>query len=139
MIYRSKSKYKSKKVMRDGLVFDSLLEYRRWRELLLLERAGKIQDLKRQVSFELIPAQYEEIPTGEYYVRGEKKGQEKIKRVCVEQSVCYVADFVYRNAEDGKTIVEDAKGFETKDFIIKRKLLLWVHGIKLKITKEQKL
>jgi hypothetical protein len=132
MIYRSK--YKSRKVMRDGQVFDSLLEYRRWRELLLLERAGKIQDLKRQVSFELIPAQYEEIPTGEFYVRGERKGQEKIKRVCVEQSVCYVADFVY--TEGGKQIVEDTKGFETKDFIIKRKLLLWVHGIKLKITKE---
>lgn len=116
------------------MVFDSLLEYRRWRELLLLERAGKIQDLQRQVSFELIPAQYEEIPTGEYYVRGEKKGQEKVKRVCVEQSVCYVADFVY--TEGGKQIVEDTKGFETKDFIIKRKLLLWVRGIKLKITKE---
>lgn len=134
MIYRSKNKYGSRKVMRDGQVFDSLLEYRRWRELLLLERAGKIQGLQRQVSFELIPAQYEEIPTGEYYVRGEKKGQEKVKRVCVEQSVCYVADFVY--TEDGKQIVEDTKGFETKDFIIKRKLLLWVHGIKLKITKE---
>lgn len=131
---KAKNKYGSRKVMRDGLVFDSLLEYRRWRELLLLERAGKIQDLRRQVSFELIPAQYEEIPTGEYYVRGEKKGQEKIKRVCVEQSVCYVADFVY--TEDGRQIVEDSKGFETKDFIIKRKLLLWVHGIKLKITKE---
>ena len=131
---RTRSKYKSRKVVRDGLVFDSLLEYRRWRELLLLERAGKIQGLQRQVSFELIPAQYEEIPTGEYYVRGEKKGQEKIKRVCVERSVCYVADFVY--TEDGKQVVEDSKGFETKDFIIKRKLLLWANGIKLKITKE---
>jgi hypothetical protein len=131
---RKRNKYGSRKIERDGQVFDSLLEYRRWRELLLLERAGKIQDLQRQVSFELIPAQYEEIPTGEYYVRGERKGQEKIKRVCVEQSVVYVADFVY--TEDGKQIVEDTKGFETKDFIIKRKLLLWVHGIKLKITKE---
>lgn len=131
---RKQTKYKSRKVMRDGLVFDSMAEYRRWRELLLLERAGKIQDLQRQVPFELIPAQYEEIPTGEYYVRGEKKGQEKIKRVCVEQSVVYVADFVY--TEGGRQIVEDTKGFETKDFIIKRKLMLWVHGIKLKITKE---
>lgn len=131
---RKRNKYGSRKVMRDGLVFDSMAEYRRWRELLLLERAGKIQDLQRQVPYELIPAQYEEIPTGEYYVRGERKGQEKVKRVCVEQSVVYVADFVY--TEDGRQIVEDTKGFETKDFIIKRKLMLWVHGIKLKITKE---
>lgn len=129
-----RSKYKARKIERDGLVFDSMAEYRRWCELLLLQRAGKIQDLRRQVPFELIPAQYEEIPTGETYVRGERKGQEKTKRVCVEKSVVYLADFVY--TEDGKQIVEDSKGFETKDFIIKRKLLLLVHGIKLKITKE---
>lgn len=124
-----KTKYHSRKVVRDGQVFDSLLEYRRWRELLLLERAGKIRDLKRQVGFELIPAQYEEIPTGTYYVRGGRKGQEKIKRVCVEQSVCYVADFVY--TEGGNLIVEDTKGVRTAEYIIKRKLMLHVHGIKI--------
>lgn len=129
-----KLKFKNRKITRDGMVFDSLLEYRRWRELLLLERAGKIQDLRRQVSFELIPAQYEEIPTGEYYVRGEKKGQEKIKRVCVEQSVCYVADFVY--TEGGKQIVEDTKGYKGGGayalFTLKRKMMLYVHGIRVR-------
>ena len=112
------------------MTFDSLKEYRKFRELLLLEKAGEITDLKRQVEFELIPAQYEEIPTGEVYKRGELKGQPKIKRVCLELSVKYIADFVYK--EDGKTIVVDTKGFRTKDYILKRKMMLYFHGIRIK-------
>lgn len=128
---KSKAKYGNKKIFRDGEWFDSIHEYERYRELLLLQRAKKISDLRRQVPFELIPAQYELIPTGEKYVRGERKGQEKIKRVCVEQSVVYNADFVY--TMDGKTVVEDAKSeaTRTKDYIIKRKLMLFVKGIKI--------
>ena len=125
-----KSKYRSKKITRDGLTFDSLKEYRRFCDLLLLERAGAITDLKRQVAFELIPAQYEEIATGEFYKRGERKGQPKFKRVCIEQSVVYNADFVY--TENGKKVVEDTKGVKTKDYIVKRKLMLYVHGIRIK-------
>lgn len=127
---RSKSKYHSKKITRDGMTFDSLKEYRKFRELLLLEKAGEITDLQRQVEFELIPAQYEEIPTGEVYKRGEQKGQPKMKRVCLELSVKYIADFVYK--ENGKTIVVDTKGFRTKDYILKRKMMLYFHGIKIK-------
>lgn len=128
---KSQSKYKNKKIFRDGEWFDSVHEYKRYRELLLLQRTGEISDLRRQVPFELIPAQYEDLPTGEFYVRGERKGQEKIKRVCVEQSVVYNADFVY--TMDGKTIVEDTKSdpTKTKDYIIKRKLMLFVKGIKI--------
>ena len=128
----SHSKYKNKKIFRDGEWFDSIHEYKRYRELLLLQRAGAISDLRRQVPFELIPAQYELIPTGEFFVRGERKGQEKHKRVCVEQSVVYNADFVY--TMDGKTVVEDAKSeaTRTKDYIIKRKLLLYFYGIQIK-------
>lgn len=127
----SRNKYKNKKIFRDGEWFDSVHEYKRYRELIFLVRAKKISDLRRQVPFELIPAQYELIPTGEKYVRGERKGQEKIKRVCVEQSVVYNADFVY--TMDGKTVVEDAKSeaTRTKDYIIKRKLMLYVKGIKI--------
>lgn len=128
----SRNKYKNKKIFRDGEWFDSIHEYKRYRELLLLQRTGEISDLRRQVPFELIPAQYEDIPTGEFYVRGERKGQEKIKRVCVEQSVVYNADFVY--TMDGKTVVEDTKSdpTKTKDYIIKRKLMLYVNGIKIR-------
>lgn len=125
-----RSKYHSRKITRDGVTFDSMKEYRRFCELSLLQRAGAITELKRQVEFELLPAQYEEIPTGEIYRQGERKGQPKYKRVCVEKSVKYVADFVYK--ENGKYIVEDTKGFKTKDYILKRKMMLYFHNIKIK-------
>ncbi len=130
MRYYRKSKYQNKKVTYNGQTFDSKREAKRHQELLLLERAGVISDLQTQVSFELLPAFFEEVPTGEIYKRGPKKGQPKTKKVCVEQSVKYVADFVYY--ENGKKIVEDAKGFRTDDYIIKRKLMLHVHGIRIK-------
>lgn len=125
-----RNKYGSRKIIRDGITFDSAKEYSRYRELCLRQKAGKVTDLKRQVEFELIPAQFEDIATGELYKRGERKGQPKVKRVCVEKAVKYIADFVY--TEDGKTVVEDTKGFRTKDYIIKRKLMLYIHGIKVK-------
>ena len=125
---RSKSnKYGARKAVIDGEMFDSRKEARRWQELRLMERKGLISNLQRQVKFELIPNQYE--PTGEYYVRGEKKGQPKQK--LIERSCVYVADFVYRDS-DGKQIVEDTKGIRTKEYIIKRKLMFFVHKIKIK-------
>lgn len=115
-------KYGNRKVTRDGITFDSVKESRRYCELSLLEKAGKVTDLQRQVKFVLIPAQYEPDTIG---VRG---GVRRGK--LIEREVCYVADFVY--AEDGKTVVEDTKGFKTKDYIIKRKLMLHVHGIRIR-------
>lgn len=120
----------NQKVTYKGKIFDSKKEYRRFVELELMEKAGAISNLLTQVKFELIPAQYETVPTGELYVRGPKKGQPKTKQVCVEHSVDYIADFVY--IQDGKRIVEDAKGHRTEKYIIKRKLMLWVYGIKVK-------
>ena len=92
----------------DGITHDSIKEANRWCELKLLERTGKIQHLQRQVKYALIPKQ---------------DG---------ERAVEYIADFVYH--KDGKLVVEDVKGKKTKDYIIKRKLMLWVHGIKIKET-----
>jgi hypothetical protein len=129
---KKSSKYHSKKVTVNGITYASQKEYERFCALSLLQRAGAIQDLKYQVPFELIPAQFEIIPTGEFYKRGELKGQPKTKRVCVEQSVKYVADFTY--TENGKQIVEDSKGFRTADYKIKRKLMLYIHGIRIKET-----
>lgn len=104
-----RNKYGARKLKApDGQVFDSVKEFHRWGCLRLLERAGRISDLKRQVSFELIPKQ-----------EGE--------RAC-----SYVADFVYY--EDGKLVVEDCKGFKTDVYRLKKKLLLWVHGIRIKET-----
>ena len=132
MAIRSKfyNKYGNKKITVDGETFDSKKEYKRYCELKLLERAKIISNLRRQVPFVLIPSQYETLPTGEYYKRGEKKGQPKYKEVCIEQSLVYYADFVYK--ENDKTIVEDTKGVRTVEYIIKRKLMLWTHGIRIK-------
>ena len=88
----------------------------------LLQKAGAITELQRQVEFELIPAQREPDTVG---VRGGvKRGR------VIEQKCSYVADFVYK--ENGKTVVEDTKGFKTKDYIITRKLMLYIHKIRVK-------
>lgn len=86
-------------------------EAERKRELELMERAGRIENLRCQVPFELIPMQ-------------------KINGKCVERSCKYVADFVY--IQDGRQVVEDTKGFRTKEYIIKRKLMLWRYGIRIR-------
>lgn len=120
-----KNKYYAKKTMFNGIEFDSRKEARRYSELLLLQRAGAIRDLELQKKYVLIPAQYEA------YERYGKKGQRlQDGQRLVEKECAYLADFVYK--EDGETIVEDTKGIKTKDYIIKRKLMLYVHGIRIK-------
>lgn len=118
------SKYRSKKIEVDGMTFDSRKEYRRWCELSLLERAGKITDLQRQIKYVLIPTQYEPPTVG-------KNGALKRGKV-IERETSYVADFVY--TENGNPVVEDVKGFKTEAYKIKRKLMLAVHGIRIKET-----
>jgi hypothetical protein len=126
---RYKSKYYNVKTKTsDGLVFDSTKEARRWEQLLLLQKAGKIISLQRQVPYELIPNQYET------YERYSKKGERlKDGTKLIERKVEYVADFVYTDFETGENIVEDTKSTatQTKDYIIKRKLMLAVHGIRI--------
>lgn len=107
------TKYNNKKITVNGQVFDSKKEANRYKELLLLEKAGAIKDLRMQVKFTLIPAQRDEA-TGKV----------------IERECSYKADFVYE--EDGKTVVEDVKGFRTKEYIIKRKLMLWRYGIRIR-------
>lgn len=121
------SKYHAKKTKYNGILFDSKKEAKRYRELLLLERAGKISDLEMQKTFELIPAQYE--TSNEVYTRGKNKGQPK-RGALLERAVTYKADFVYVD-ENGYTVVEDTKGMKTKDYIIKRKLMLFNYGIQI--------
>lgn len=119
-------KYRNKKVVRDGLTFDSTKEWRRYRELVLLQKAGKISDLQRQVKFVLIPAQYEK-------VIDPKTGKPKLR--CVEREVAYYADFTYTDTATGEKVVEDVKSEITRKeplFVVKRKLMLWVHGIRIR-------
>ena len=110
----SRNKYGAKKCQLDNITFDSIAEARRWQELRYLTRAGIIKDVRRQVPFVLIPAQKDE--TGKV----------------IERAVVYRADFVY--TEDGKTVVEDVKSEATKtrEYIIKRKLMLYMCGIRIK-------
>lgn len=116
------NKYKNKKVVIDGLVFDSKREAKRYGELLLLEKVGAITNLQRQVKYVLIPAQREPDTVG---ARG---GIHKGK--LIEKECAYFADFVYQ--QDGETVVEDTKGMRTTDYVIKRKLMLYRHGIRIR-------
>lgn len=107
------TKYKNRKIVVDGEKFDSMKELGRWQELRLLQMVNGITDLCRQKEFILIPAQ-KDPETGR-----------TLERACK-----YIADFVY--TENGKTVVEDTKGIRTKEYIIKRKLMLSVFGIRIK-------
>lgn len=104
-------KYKNKKVVIDGITFDSKKEAARYKELKTLEKSGVISNLQRQVKYVLIPAQ-----------REDKK--------LIERECSYYADFVY--IRDGEQVVEDTKGVRTPEYIIKRKLMLYVHKIRIK-------
>lgn len=109
------SKYRNKKVLVDGVAFDSKKEAKRYRELKLMEDAGMISRLERQVKFDLLPNQKD--PDGKV----------------IERKVQYVADFVYM--KNGKVVVEDVKGYRDggayRVFVIKRKLMLYRFGLKV--------
>lgn len=122
------NKYGNKKVTINGEVFDSKREAMRYKDLMFLERCGAILGLRRQVTYELLPVQREK--STKVYKKGRKKGQ-PIEGKIIEKAVTYIADFVYTDAATGKMIVEDAKGMRTRDYIIKRKLMLYIHGIKI--------
>lgn len=118
------SKYKN--VRTNGS--DSKKEAKRKQELQMMEHAGKIQDLQYQVEFELIPTQREPDTVGPK--GGIKRGK------CIEHACKYVADFVY--TQNGEKVVEDVKGYRDGSayaiFTIKRKLMLWRYGIRIKET-----
>lgn len=120
-------KYKNTKINVDGMTFDSKKEAKRYQELSLLQKAGEISGLQTQVRYVLIPAQRE--VSEEVYTKGANKGKIKPGKL-LERECIYVADFVYY--KDGEVVVEDTKGFRTKDYIIKRKLMLYVHHIRIK-------
>ena len=116
-----RSKYGNKKVVVNGLKFDSKKEAQRYSHLLMLKNAGIITDLELQKEFILIPSQREPDTIG-------KRGG-KIKGRVIERKVSYIADFVYK--KDDELVVEDTKGMLTPDYVIKRKLMLYIHGIRV--------
>ena len=112
-----KKKFGNQKITIDGIERDSLAESNRLEQLKILQRVGAIKNLQYQVKYELIPKQ-----------QGEYRN---------ERAVTYIADYVYDLVmPDGslRQVVEDCKGHKTKDYIIKRKLMLFIHGISIKET-----
>jgi hypothetical protein len=108
---RGRQKYGNKHTEIDGEKFDSGAEAKRWVDLLWLAKAGKLHSLRRQVIYELIPKQAR--PSGGF-----------------ERPCSYIADFVYTD-EKGKQVVEDVKGASPDVWVIKRKLMLRVHGVEV--------
>ena len=105
-------KYHNSKITTPDGTFDSKHELQRWGELKIMERAGIIEQLKRQVRFDLVPA------------------QPRDGLIPAERGVSYIADFTY--LKNGELVVEDAKGYKTAEYIIKRKLMRWIHKVVIK-------
>lgn len=112
---REHRKYRNVVIEDGGERFDSKAEHRRWCYLVQLQRAGEVTQLRRQVPFELIPAQQR--PSGG-----------------VERPTTYIADFVYTD-RTGSRVVEDVKGASTPEYRLKRKLMLWRHGVEIREVK----
>lgn len=113
-----RNKFYARKRKKDGMVFDSSAELRRWYELQKMEKEGEITNLRRQVKYVLIP--YQQKRFGDTIV--------------YERECSYIADFVYE--QGGQTVVEDVKG-NTKGiayqyYVIKRKLMLERYGISIR-------
>lgn len=107
------SKYKNKKIIIDGIEFDSIKEGNRYRVLKDDERLGKIKNLRLQVPYLLTP----------------KKA--KTKDHPAVRAMHYKADFVYIDTSTGLEVVEDSKGMRTQDYINKSKMMLHIHNIRI--------
>lgn len=113
-----KSKYNNRKIKIDGRTFDSLAEAARYQELRLLVKTGAIRKLECQPEYTLVPSFKDD------------DGK-------TERAVKYKADFRY--IEKGRTVVEDVKGVQTREFRIKWKLLKYQHrgsGIVFRIVEK---
>ena len=112
--FKKSSKFGAKKTVVDGITFDSKWESERYGQLKAMERGGIVTDLKLQVKYDI---------------------------VINDIKICkYIADFVYKEeSPDGKIreIVEDAKGFETPEFKLKKKLMKAVHGIDIYLSRKK--
>jgi ethanolamine ammonia-lyase small subunit len=109
------AKYRSKKVVQDGITFDSKKEARRWVELEMMQAEGQISELRRQVPFVLAPA---------VKLDGEVRTKPALR---------YMSDFTY--VLDGVLVVEDTKSAPTRKlpaYRMKKHLMATVHGIHIK-------
>lgn len=100
------TKYGNRVVETEEGRFDSKREYQRWVELKLLQQAGEIKNLRRQVPYELIP----------------RRGRMR--------PIVFIADFVY-DTKEGKQVVEDSKGYRNRLYMLKWRLMEWRHNIEV--------
>ena len=107
------NKYRNQKVTIDGITFDSLKEGGRYRVLKLLVKAKEIKDLELQKKFELQPA----------YTNANGKHIRAIN---------YLADFYYYDNKLGCYVVEDVKGFRTKEYLLKKKIFEYKYNAIIK-------
>lgn len=124
---RFKGKFNNKKMTTPDGEFDSKGEWERWLFLKEAEKNGKISDLRRQVKYTLIPTQYR---TEIVHLKTKDK---EVQRVA-EREVTYTADFVYE--KDGKTVVEDFKGFPNDRWPLKKSMMLYFHGVAIREVKK---
>ena len=112
------NKYGNRKTEIDGIMFDSIKEGNRYKELKLMQKAGVIKNLRLQQKFCLIPT-----------IEGSRGGVK-------QRATYYIADFVYLEKTDGnwKMVVEDVKSPATKTaaYKLKKKLMYWRHGIEIR-------
>jgi hypothetical protein len=102
-------KYHAKKTVVDGIEFDSAKEAKRYVKLRDMQEAGRIQGLRLQVPFEILPS---------FECDGVKY-----------RGMSYIADFVYYR--DGRQVVEDCKGFKTPEYKMKKKLMAYLNHINI--------
>lgn len=117
-----RNKYLNKKTEIDGIVFDSRREAKYYLYLKNLLESDKIRDLQRQVPYELVPAVWEDKVV-------HLKTKDKTVRRQVQRPITYIADFVYVNCADNTTKVIDCKGFRTKEYMLKKKMMRAFKGI----------
>ena len=118
------SKYLNLKTTVDGITFDSRKEARCYMVYKQRERDGKISNLRMQVSYELIPAIYRDEVK-------HLKTKDKTIRKCIQRVVHYIADFVYTDNSTGEEKVIDTKGFRTKEYKLKKKMMLAFKNIEI--------
>ena len=122
----SRSKYGAKRQDVGGERFDSAKEARRWQQLQIMERAGKINSLQRQVKYMILP-EHREPDT-----RGPRGGIRKGR--IIERARYYVADFVYYDVDARCAVVEDCKGFRTETYTLKKAMMYDRYGIRIRET-----
>lgn len=121
------SKYKNKKTEVDGIVFDSGKEASYYRFLKEQEEVGEISNLRMQVSYEIIPAVWEDQVV-------HLKTKDKVVRHCVQRATHYVADFVYTVTATGLEEIIDVKSAITRKnpaYRLKKKLMRAFHNIEV--------